>query len=244
MPESQERLSKDYNQNTLSADFEFKALSEAINYQRRLVQELGVFVRGRAIEVGAGIGQMTARLRALPRLEFLQCVEPEAAFCAQFRRTLPEVSLLQGTIQELPLDDWDAIISINVLEHIEDDTGELAFYHARLKARLGALALFVPARPELYAPIDRDFGHYRRYARPELVAKLSNAGFKIEKMRYFDFVGYFAWLICCRLLGQKNFKPASVRCFDRLVFPVENFVETKICPPPIGKNLLLIARAQ
>ena len=237
-------MSKEYNQNTISGDFEFQALREAFNYQRLLTKELGAFVHGRTLEIGAGVGHMTVRLRALPGVQFLQSVEPEPAFCEQFRRTLPEQPLIQGTIRDAPGDDWDAIVSINVLEHIEHDREELAFYHARLQGKRGALALFVPARPELYAPIDRDFGHYRRYTRAEAVSKLAGAGFTIEKIRYFDFAGYFAWLICCRLLGQRNFKPASVRCFDRLIFPLENFLETKICPPPIGKNLLIIARAK
>jgi len=236
-------MSKDYNLNTISRDFEFAALREAVAYQRLLVKELGASVCGRAIEIGAGVGQMTASLRALPGIEFLQCIEPEPAFCEQFRRTFPEQPLIQGTIQDAPADNWDAIVSINVLEHIEHDGEELALYHARLKAKQGALALFVPARPELYAPIDRDFGHYRRYGRSDLIAKITGAGFKIEKIRYFDFMGYFAWGIRCRIFQQRNFRPASVRWFDRLIFPLENFVESKICPPPIGKNLLVIARA-
>jgi SAM-dependent methyltransferase len=218
-------------------------LREAVTYQRLLVREIGESVRGRTIEIGAGIGQMTARLRALPRIEFLQCIEPEPGFCSRFREALPEQPLIEGTIKDVSEDDWDAIVSINVLEHIEDDKEELAIYRNRLKAKHGALALFVPARPEIYAPIDRDFGHYRRYRRSELVAKLTGAGFKIEKLRYFDFVGYSAWLISRRLLGQRNFQPTLVRCFDRLIFPPENFLERNICPPPIGKNLLVIARA-
>jgi 2-polyprenyl-3-methyl-5-hydroxy-6-metoxy-1,4-benzoquinol methylase len=236
-------MSKAFNQNTLSGDFEFQALREAVNYQRLLTQELGAFVHGRVIEVGAGIGQMTARLQALPGVQFLQSIEPEPGFCEHFRRTLPEQPLIQGTIHDAPGDDWDAIVSINVLEHIEHDQEELSLYHARLQRKQGILALFVPARPELYAQIDRDFGHYRRYTRAEAISKLATAGFKIEKFRYFDFAGYFAWLIRCRLLGRRDFKAAGVRYFDRLIFPLENFIETKICAPPIGKNLLIIARA-
>jgi hypothetical protein len=236
-------MPKEYNQNALSQDFDFGALHQAANYQRLLAQELGMFVRGRTLEVGAGIGQMTVRLRSLPGVRFLQCVEPEAGFCAQFRRTLPEQPLIQGTIHDAPGDDWDTIVSLNVLEHIERDREELALYHAILKGRHGALALFVPARPELYAPIDREFGHFRRYTRSELVSKLAGAGFKIDKIRYYDFAGYFAWLVCCRLFRQRNLKPAAVRLFDRLIFPLENFLETKICAPPIGKNLLIVAHA-
>jgi SAM-dependent methyltransferase len=236
-------MSREYNQNAISYDFDFGALREAANYQRLLAKELGRFVHGRTLEVGAGIGQMTVRLRALPGVHFLQCVEPEPVLCAQFRRALPEQPLIEGTIHDAPHDDWDVIVSLNVLEHIEDDREELALYHAMLKRKLGTLALFVPARPELYAPIDRAFGHYRRYGRSEVVSKLDSAGFKIEMIRYYDFSGYFAWLICCRLFRQKNLKPAWVRYFDRLIFPLENFIETKICAPPIGKNLLIIARA-
>jgi SAM-dependent methyltransferase len=236
-------MSKEFNQNTISYDFDFGALREAANYQRLLAKELAMFVRGRTLEIGAGIGQMTVRLRALPGVGFLQSVEPEPVFCEQFRRELPEQPLIQGTIRDAPGADWDAVVSLNVLEHIEHDRAELALYHAILKAQRGVLALFVPARPELYAPIDRDFGHYRRYTRSEVAAKLVDTGFKIEKIRYYDFAGYFAWLICCRLLRQRNLKPASVRCFDRLIFPLENFLERKICPPPIGKNLLVISRA-
>lgn len=236
-------MSTDYNQNTTSGNFEFEALRQAVNYQRLLVKEMGAFVRGRAIEIGAGIGQMTVRLRALPGVEYLQSIEPEAGFCEQFRQLLPGQPIIQGTIQDAPGLDWDAIISINVLEHIEQDEKELSLYNALLKSRRGALALFVPARQEIYAPIDRDFGHYRRYGRAEAVTKLTRAGFKIERIRYFDLAGYFAWLISCRMLGQRSFKPASVRFFDRVIFPVENFMETSICAPPIGKNLLIIARA-
>ena len=236
-------MSKAYNQNSISGDFEFEALRQAVNYQILLTQELGKFVRGRTLEIGAGVGQMTVRLRDLPGVQFFQSVEPEPGFCQQFRQTLPEQPLIQGTIHDVPGDDWDAIVSINVLEHIEHDREELALAHALLTRKHGVLALFVPARPELYAPIDRDFGHYRRYTRTEAVSKLAGAGFKIEKIRYFDFAGYFAWLICCRLLGQRSFNPALVRWFDRLIFPPENFIETKIWGPPFGKNLLIMARA-
>ncbi|MGD1086691.1 MAG: class I SAM-dependent methyltransferase [Verrucomicrobiota bacterium] len=236
-------MSKEYNQNAVSEDFEFRALREAVNYKRLLVKEFSAFVRGRALEVGSGIGQMTAVLRACPSIQFLQCVEPESAFCEQFRNSFPDQPLIQGMIRDAPGDDWDAIVSVNVLEHIEQDVEELALYHQRLIGKRGVLALFVPARPELYGQVDRDFGHYRRYGRSEVVSKITKAGFQIEKIRYFDFVGYFGWLIICRLLRQSSFKPKTVRLFDRLIFPLENFVETRICPPPIGKNLLVVARA-
>ena len=94
----------------------------------------------------------------------------------------------------LPTDSaWGAVVSVNVLEHIYEDDTELARWRQKLAARGGHLCLFVPARPEIYAPIDRDFGHHRRYTRPQLRSKLEGAGFSIIRLNYFNWVGYFAW---------------------------------------------------
>src|SRR5207237_8366385 len=112
-----------------------------------------------------------------------------------------------------------------------------------LKARGGALCLFVPARQEIYAPLDKDFGHFRRYSKSELRAKLSRAGFDIVRLSYFNFIGYFAWWFIFCLMRKRTFKPSSVRGFDKLVFPVVHFVESKIVRPPIGQSLVAIARA-
>ena len=57
-----------------NADFEFEALREAVNYRRALIREFGAFLRGDVIEVGAGIGQITAHLLELPDLRRLVAV--------------------------------------------------------------------------------------------------------------------------------------------------------------------------
>jgi hypothetical protein len=152
--------------------------------------------------------------------------------------------LIEGTIEQAPRGvDWDGILSINVLEHIEADQSELARYAAALSARRGALCLFVPARPELYAPIDKDFGHFRRYTRPELRNKLQSAGFTLERLTYFNWAGYFAWWLNFCLLKRRGFTVTKVRAFDRLIFPIVHTLESSLIRPPFGQSLLAIARA-
>ncbi|MEK7641895.1 MAG: methyltransferase domain-containing protein [Patescibacteria group bacterium] len=225
-----------------TANFEFSALSAAKNYRRALVQELSPQLKGRVIEIGAGIGQMTREFMALPDIS-LQSVEPDPAFCAEFRKSLSQQPLIQGTIQDVS-GDWDAIVSVNVLEHIEKDQEELVMYYNLLKNKQGTVNIFVPARPELYAPIDKDFGHFRRYTKKTLSDKLIKAGFTIEKMRYYNFTGYFAWWLKFCLLKARSFKSRDVVLYDRAIFPVVHFMETKICPPPWGQSLLVVARAK
>lgn len=227
-----------------TADFEFAALSEARNYRAALLHDFRQELRGNVLEVGCGIGQITSELLEIPAIDTLMSIEPDAAFCAQLRSRLPDHSLLQGTVADLKSDlNWNAILSINVLEHIENDAEELSRYRRLLQPAQGSLCLFVPARPEIYAPIDRDFGHFRRYTRAELARKLQDAGFTIKSLRYYNFVGYFLWWLNFRVLAKRTFEVRAVRAFDRAIFPLVHGIESLICPPPIGQSLMVVAIA-
>jgi len=228
-----------------TADFEFSALSEATNYRQALLRDFDLYLQGKVLEVGAGIGQITSDLLRRPQIKKLISVEPDAAFCARIREQFPEHDLLQGTVNELKSEfDWDAILSINVLEHIEEDEEELATYHRLLQPARGALCLFVPARPEIYAPIDKDFGHFRRYTRPALQKKLVGAGFELALFRYYNLVGYFAWWLSFCILKKRSFDVSAVRFFDKAIFPAVHSFESNIYAPPIGQSLIAIAIAR
>lgn len=228
-----------------SLEFEFEAMDRAVNYRGALLKEFATSLHGRVLEVGAGVGQLSATLAYVPGVERLLCVEPHPVCCSTFRRRHPDLSLLEGTIDDVrDAPDWDALVSINVLEHVREDDAELAKFRARLAARRGALCLFVPARPELYAPLDADFGHVRRYTKPGLRRKLEAAGFEIERLHYFNWIGYFAWWWNFRLWKRRRFAPPAVAWFDRYVFPVVNACERRVARPPFGQSLVAVARAR
>jgi len=224
-------------------DFEFAALGEALNYRNALVREFTPALSGRVLEVGAGIGQMSALIRRLPNVSELVAVEPDERFSERFRRAAPDVRLVNGTVEAVGGENaWNAILSINVLEHIENDRSELGRYRRLLALQRGALCLFVPARPEIYAPIDKDFGHFRRYTRGELNGKLLDAGFKVMRLRYFNVIGYFGWWWTFRVRKKRTFNPATVRLFDRRIFPLTSAIERLLPPPPLGQSLITVAR--
>lgn len=226
-----------------SADFEFAALSEARNYRASICRLFAPYLSGDILEVGAGIGQMLRDVVAICRPKRVAAVEPDSRFIPALRAAVPRAEVWAGSEQDIPSDRrFDAIYAINVLEHIVDDRAELANWHTRIKPG-GTLCLLVPARPELYAPIDADFGHHRRYTKRELEGKLAEAGFVSAKVRYFNMIGYFAWLLNFRLLGKRSFDRTSVRTFDRLIFPVFHFFEstTGICP--FGQSLVVVAKS-
>lgn len=237
-------MSEQPNLTATTGDFEFAALAEAKNYRKALLAEFTPYLRGDVIEIGAGIGQMTDLLVGHPAVTRALAVEPDRGFCEHHRRQFPSHEIFEGTAAGLPEGTaGDAILSVNVLEHIRDDEDELRHYAALLRQRHGALCLFVPAGPEIYAPIDSDFGHFRRYTRPELRRKLVGAGFTIVALHYFNVAGYFAWWLNFRLLKARNFAVAKVRFYDRAIFPLVHGFETRLCRPPFGQSLLAVARA-
>jgi len=232
------------NESASTADFEFNALSEAENYRRAILKLFAPHLRGRVIEVGAGIGQFTALLRDLEQIQYLLSIEPDPGFCAAFRKALPRQPLLEGTVAALTdSGPWNAILSINVLEHIREDENELARYANLLQESRGKLCLFVPARQEIFAPIEQDFGHHRRYSRNGLRNKLERAGFQLVHLHYFNLIGYFAWWLNFQVSRRRKFSPAMVRLFDRAIFPVGFAFESRVCWPPIGQSLVAVAVA-
>jgi hypothetical protein len=237
-------MSERPNEIASSQEFEFNALREANNYRRALLKIFAPHLRGRVIEIGAGCGQFTAQLRQLTSITHLLAVEPEPRLCTEFRQTLPTQPLIEGIITSIAdPGPWNGIVSVNVLEHIRDDSEELKLYSRLLQKEHGRLCLFVPARPEIFAPIDCDFGHHRRYWRDDLRSKLETAGFKILELHYFNFIGYFAWWFSFKLMCQRKFNRAAVRFFDRAIFPIGFGLESNLVWPPIGQSLIAIAEA-
>ncbi|KAB2675125.1 MAG: class I SAM-dependent methyltransferase [Verrucomicrobia bacterium] len=227
-----------------TADFEFAALNEAKNYRAALAREFAPFLRGQVLEIGAGVGQMTREFRAIPGVGEVVAVEPDPRFHAGFAANNPGTRLVKGIVADVPeRTGWEALVSVNVLEHIEADAAELKAWHGLLRERHGRACIFVPARPEIYAPIDADFGHFRRYTKPGLNRILVEAGFTVERLCYFNWVGYFAWWLNFRVRQQRGFDIGAVRFFDRVVFPPVHWSERTLFRPPFGQSLLAVARA-
>jgi len=213
-------------------------LEGAGNYRAWLIESIAPHVRGRVLEVGAGTGSYSGALRGLG--ESLTAVEPSDASIDILRaRLAPEqdTEVVHGT--EPPAGScFDAIVLLNVLEHIDDDLGTLQRLCAAT-ARDGRIVVWVPAFELLMSDFDRSVGHVRRYRRRELAGVLERAGYEVVSCRYRNFVGFFGWLVAARLL-RRSPSPRSVRWYDRTVVPIVRWVEKRIAVP-FGQSVLAVA---
>jgi hypothetical protein len=78
------------------------------------------------------------------------------------------------------------------------------------------------------------------YHKKALVKLVEETGFTVEKVRYFDLAGIIPWYVNFVLL-KNTFSAGSVALYDKLIVPPMRVFE-KTITPPIGKNILLVAR--
>lgn len=225
---------------------DLEALAEIPNYQEWILRHFRPHLRGRVLEVGAGVGTLSARYRdAVDSAVLLEparnLIDPlRARFAGDTAVTVVGQRLEEARAAGL-LDDgtFDAVVLINVLEHVDDDAAMLAHLHALL--RPGApLLLFVPAIEWLYGSLDRLVEHRRRYVKPRLRELVENGGFAIRDLRYFDALGVLPWYVTGRVIRAKTFDERAARLYDRIGVPIGTLVE-RFVAPPIGKNLLCVA---
>jgi SAM-dependent methyltransferase len=149
-------------------------------------------------------------------------------------------STVESYISAAPNGSRDSAVFVNVLEHIEDDAEVMSGFFRLLRPG-GHLLIFVPALSWLFSALDSAVGHCRRYNKNGLTALMKEAGFEVVSVRYFDLLGVVPWWLVYTLGGKMDFNPRLSRLYDRLFVPVTRALEAVISPP-VGKNLVLVAR--
>ena len=216
------------------------SLGSANAYNRWILSSVETHIRGRTLEIGCGSGTFTKHLAVLA--DHVTAVDIDPAFIEQARditRGHANVEIKQADVGR---SDWheqfDTVIALEVIEHIEDDRAVLANLFRAL-APGGGLILKVPAAPRLYGEIDRAVGHHRRYRSTDLANRVQQAGFGEIAVWHFNAIGVVGWWLNGKLLRRSHPPTDQVRAFDALV-PLLRLVEDR-WHPPIGLSLFAIA---
>jgi SAM-dependent methyltransferase len=236
------------------AGHDLDALAELPNYHDWIVTEFGAALAGRVIEVGAGIGNFSrAYVEREQQINEAVLVEPAKNLYPRLAERFagyPHVTTLSGTLEALvdsgsndgvlAPNSFDAAVLVNVLEHVEDDRALLAILRNLLRDR-GALLLFVPAMQIIYGSLDKAVGHHRRYEKGSLGKVVRDAGFRVQRLHYFDGPGIFPWFLMGRVLRTRDFSVRGARLYDEFAIPWVRAKE-RLLRPRRGKNLFCIAR--
>ena len=226
------------------------AMEGARNYFTWIHEAIAPHVKGRVLEVGSGFGIFSDVLAAKHPL--LATDQDERALEVLSRRFASNAGvrvarldiLDEASVRALAAKETvETVVSLNVLEHLEDDV--LALEHmARLVGPGGRVIAFVPALESLYGSLDRLAGHFRRYDRPLLERRLRAAGLRPLAFRFFNMVGALGWYVNACVVPQTRLDAASVngqaRIYDRYVVRFASALERWI-DPPFGQSMVAVS---
>jgi SAM-dependent methyltransferase len=212
---------------------ELDLFADAAVWKRYFGGFFSPYLKGRVLEVGAGTGG-TTRVLCDGSQKSWTCLEPDERLAEGIREKLRRgllpacCGVVSGFVNDLSTSGrFDAVLYVDVLEHIDDDKGELA-RAAGLMGDGGHLLVLVPSCPWLYSPFDKAIGHVRRYTLPRLRAAMP-ASVRELRVLSLDSIGLFASLANKIALRQSLPSPTLVRFWDKIIVPL-----SKIADPCLG----------
>lgn len=138
----------------------------------------------------------------------------------------------------------DTVVSMNVLEHLENLV--LCLRAQKEVLSQGCVISFVPAFQMLYGKMDEEAGHYRRYSRSGVVQLYEDAGLEVIKVSYFNALGAIGWFISGRILQNgigSSTTNALIQVYRRFLLPVARVLDRPLSRL-FGQSVLATGRVR
>ncbi len=210
-----------------------RIMEGAGQYNEWLFQQAKPYLGRRVVEVGAGVGNIT---KFLLNKDFVMATDVIDFYLEELRRNFQGQSNVK--VEKLDLLDktsarslgsahrFDSLLSMNVLEHIEDDKEALLNMNRLLTDKGKLLLLSFPRTSSAIPEMDKNLGHFRRYNKKKLADLLEQAGFRVQKIKYLNAIGAIGWFVNGRILRRKLIPSRQLRAFDLIikVLALEKFI--------------------
>jgi 2-polyprenyl-3-methyl-5-hydroxy-6-metoxy-1,4-benzoquinol methylase len=225
---------------------ELALFKEAVNWKDYAFSQFATFIKGDVLEVGAGIGTNTLVFANRKDIQFDSWTATEIdADQVQILRDVQAQGGLTAKhqVKQMYVSDatqqYDTLIYIDVLEHIENDKAELE-QALRTLAPGGHLIVLCPAHNWLFSPFDAAIGHYRRYNK-QMYLDILPKGFQVQRLRYLDSVGILASAANKLFLKKPYPTLANIKFWDNNIVPISKVTDT-LLGYSLGKSVLLVAQ--
>jgi SAM-dependent methyltransferase len=192
----------------------------------------------RLLDVGCGAGNMIHHLNHYGQVKGLEIDERPVKVA---RERGYDVDQFDAT-NPMPFDNnsFDAITSLDVIEHNEDDMAILTDSCRILKPG-GHIIITVPAFMWLWSHNDDIGAHVRRYTAAEIKKKLTQAGFKIRRVTYNNF---FIFPMAAALILLRRFSKTEPELASHHLDEEEYQVEMEPASPLVNTVLTLVGQVE
>jgi SAM-dependent methyltransferase len=215
----------------------------ARNWKRYIKAEIGKYLVGDVLEVGAGIGGTTAALHE-GTAQCWVCLEPDVRNASRLKAFIGKrpsptaMHVIIGSLRSLvKRPSFDCVLYVDVLEHIEDDHLQINTA-ARLVRDGGHIVVLCPAHQWLFSEFDKAIGHQRRYNKQHL-RSLMPSGWVEKKLVYLDSVGVLLSLGNVLALQQPMPSRLQITIWDRFCVPLSRLTD-RILSGTCGKSVLAV----
>ena len=211
----------------------FDAAYNFRNYQLSLIKK---YLKGNLAEVGPGKGEFFNYYKRY--LKAINLIEPDKNLFNLLKKkhNKKNVKITNKTINNVK-DKFESIIYFDVLEHIKDDLKEVQNAKKRLKDN-GILIFSVPAFQIFYNEFDKSVGHFKRYNKKDFYKISKKTGLKIEKLVYYDSIG-FLLIAINKIFSFKNKNLKFKVTLWNMLIPISKIIDI-LTFNMIGKSLLCI----
>ena len=193
------------------------------------------------LDIGAGVGTQSRLLKDEFGFHVI-AVEQSTYGSKKCRENGLETLQENATNLSLDNDTIDAVIAMDVLEHVQEDDKALSEIFRVLKDD-GIFFITVPAFQFMWSKHDEAVQHARRYSKREITHKLQESGFLVTNIRYWNSI-VFPIALIKRLfnLGKSdlNAPPRIINYILTRVIRIER--KNKYCGYFPGTSIILTAR--
>jgi glycosyltransferase involved in cell wall biosynthesis len=224
-----------YNEDESGGEI-LERLNRAPRFTRWMADVIRPYIGDRVLEVGAGTGNMSVHL--MPRSIYwaTDVNSHYLDYLITLRGTRPYMHVAYTDAMDgatFPTGQgFDTVVSLNVVEHVQDDLGALRNVWNALSEG-GRAIILVPCGPKLYGTLDEVLGHVRRYTREQLVSVAKQAGFRVEQVLKFNRTGVVAWWLNGQILHRRTFGLGQIRMLN-LLTPIFRLVDSWLPLPPLS----------
>jgi ubiquinone/menaquinone biosynthesis C-methylase UbiE len=211
---------------------ELELFQHATTWKNYFGKFLQPYLKGKVLEVGAGIGGTTLHLCDGTQNKWT-CLEPDPQLFSELKRKVDAKELpacceaVKGVIKDLPPSEkFNTIMYIDVIEHIENDGAELLSAYNYLEEG-GYLIVLVPAHQYVFSPFDKSIGHFRRYNK-KMLRNVAPNGMQVKKMWYLDCMGLMASVVNKLFLKQSYPTLKQISMWDKTLVPISKVADVLI----------------
>ena len=213
------------------------SLSRATNFNRWLAQTISPYIGQNVLEIGSGIGNITKAL--LPKKSYFATdINPYyLKMIESLKSNNPGLNISFLDLNNVDRifgknNQFDTIICMNVIEHIDDDKTAMKNI-SKLLPHGGRAIILVPSGNWLYGSQDAAVGHKRRYSKKMIEDLGKISGLKIHKLLSFNKFSTLPWYINGKIFKKTSFSRFQIYVLDLLI-PILKKIDTALPWPSLS----------